>query len=150
MNINLLKQIAILSAILGAILGAITVIPFIGIISFIVCVFAAGSLVIWYLSKLELVGELETKQWSIYGAISGFISFLGFSLSFIPLSALIGIFYKQSYHLGLLIMLKMGFFVMLLMVIFVALISALLNGFGAMATSYILNLIKEQKESDEQ
>ncbi len=148
MNIKLLKQISILSLILGAVLGLITLIPYLGIFSFLICTFIAGSIVLWYLQKLEFVGQLDTKSWSIYGAISGFVSFIGFSISFVPLATILGIIFKTSYYLGISIMFKMGFFILLLMIVFVALISALLNGFGAMSTSYILELYKAQKENE--
>lgn len=39
MNLRLLKQISILSVILGAILGLVTLIPYIGVLSFLICVY---------------------------------------------------------------------------------------------------------------
>ncbi len=144
MNLILLKQISILSLILGAALGLITIIPYIGLISFLVCVFASGSLVLIYMKNLELVGELDTKMWAIYGSISGFIAFIGFSVSFVPLATIIGLIVKTSYYLGVSLMFRMGFFITILMVFFVALIAALMNGFGSMATSYAIRLYEEQ------
>jgi len=144
MNLILLKQISILSVILGAALGLITLIPYVGVLSFLVCVFAAGSLVLFYLQKLELIGELDTKAWSIYGAISGFVAFIGFAISFVPLATIIGMIVKTSYYLGISLMFRLGFFITILMIIFVAVIAALMNGFGAMTTSYVLSLYNSQ------
>lgn len=146
MNKLQIKQIAILSAVFGAFLGIGTLIPYIGILSFLICTFAMGSIILFYLQKIELIGELETKLWSIYGAISGFVGFLGFSITFVPLATIIGLFVKTSYYLGISIMFRIGFFITLLMVLFVALISALMNGFGAMTTSYALNFYNEVKK----
>lgn len=144
MNLLLLKQISVLSLILGAILGLITVIPYLGIISFLACVFLSGSGVLFYMQKLELIGELDTKSWAVYGSISGFISFIGFSIAFVPLATIIGLIAKTSYYLGISVMFKMGFFILLLMIVFVAIIAALMNGFGAMTTSYVMNLYNSQ------
>lgn len=144
MNIILLKQISILSAILGAALGLITLIPYIGVLSFLICVFASGSLVLIYMKKLELIGELDTKAWSIYGAISGFVAFIGFAVSFVPIATIIGMIVKTSYYLGISLMFRLGFFITILMIIFVAVIAALMNGFGAMTTSYAISLYNSQ------
>ncbi len=146
MNLRLLKQISILSVILGAILGLVTLIPYIGVLSFLICVFAAGSLVLIYLQKLELIGELDTRAWSIYGAISGFVAFIGFSISFVPLATIIGMIVKTSYYLGISLMFRMGFFITILMIFFVAIIAALMNGFGSMTTSYAISLYKSQQD----
>ena len=145
MNILFVKQISILSLIFGALLGLITLVPYIGIISFLVCVFASGSLIIYYMQQVEILGEFDTKAWTIYGAISGFCSFIGFCVSFIPLAALIGLFVKPSYFSSISIMFRDGFILTIIMSIFIATIVALMNGFGAMTTSYILELLKTAK-----
>lgn len=149
MNILLIKQISLLSVILGAILGVLTLIPYLGIFTFLICIFATGSLVILYMQKLELLGELDIKTWSIYGAISGFIGFVGFSLTFVPLATLIGLMVKTSYYLGVSLMFRLGFFITILMIIFVAILSALMNGFGSMATSYFIEAYKQIKNNEE-
>ena len=146
MNILLIKQISILSAVLGGLLGLITLIPYIGVLSFLICIFAAGSLILYYMQKIELIGELDTKAWSIYGALSGFVSFIGFSITFIPLATIIGMIFKTSYYLGISIMFRVGFFITILMILFVAILSALMNGFGAMTTSYVLNFCQQNNK----
>ena len=147
MNLLPIKQISILSAILGGILGILTLVPYVGILTFIVCTFAAGSIVLIYMQKLELIGELDTKSWSIYGAIGGFVSFLGFSATFVPLATIIGAIVKTSYYLGISLMFRLGFFVTILMILFVAVMSALMNGFGAMTTSYVQDFYKQSKNN---
>jgi len=146
MNIIFVKQISILSLVFGAVLGLITLIPYIGLLSFLICSFAAGSLIIYYMQKIELIGEFDTKAWTIYGAISGFVCFIGFCITFIPLATLIGLFAKTSYYVGVSIMLRNSFILTIIMALFVATINALLNGFGAMTTSYVLELIKNNKQ----
>ncbi len=150
MNILLLKQISILSLIVGAVLGVISLIPYIAILSFLLCVFAAGSAILIYMKHLELVGELDIKLWTIYGSISGFVTFLGFCITFVPLATLIGIIIKTSYYLGVSIIFKMSLPILILIVIFVGLIAALMNGFGAMTTSYLIELYKSQNTDNQQ
>lgn len=145
MNLRLLKQISILSAILGAILGILTLIPYVGVLSFLICVFASGSLVLFYMQKLELIGELDTKACSIYGAASGFMAFIGFSVTFVPLATIIGMIVKTSYYLGVSLMFRLGPLITILMILFVAVIAALMNGFGTMTTAYVISLYKSQQ-----
>lgn len=142
MNILFVKQISLLSLIFGAVLGLITLIPYIGLLSFLICTFAAGSLVIYYMQKIELLGEFDTKAWTIYGAISGFVCFIGFCISFVPLAALIGLFAKTSFYLGISIMFRLGFLLTVVLSFFMAALAGLMNGFGAMTTSYVLELLK--------
>lgn len=133
MELIILKRMVIISVILGAILGIVTIIPFINVLSFTAIMFLASPIVIMYMTKYNLMGILNLKQTLIYGAIIGFISFLGFSITFAPLATIIGIIYKSSFYLGVSMLFREGFFVMLLMVIFVALLGgALMNSFSAL------------------
>lgn len=133
MELVVLKRMVVISSILGAVLGAITVIPVVNVLSFLAIMFLASPSVIIYMTKYNLIGILNLKETLIYGAIIGFISFLGFSLTFVPLATIIGLIYKNSFYLGVSMLFREGFFVMLLMVIFVALLGgALMNSFSAL------------------
>ena len=145
--LSTIKELIFLSALFGAALGIATLIPYIGLITFLICTFAAGSTVIFYMQKLKLLNELDIKEWSINGAISGFVSFIGFSITFIPLAALIGALVKTSYYYGITIMFKNGFFLLLFLILFVAITSALTNGFGSMVTASALKFYKTQIEN---
>ena len=72
MNINfiLLKQIAILSAFFGAVLGALTLIPYLGVISFVFLICFISPLVIWILVKYNCLSLYSIKDSVITGAIS--------------------------------------------------------------------------------
>lgn len=133
MELVVLKRMVVISSILGAVLGVITVIPVVNVLSFLAIMFLASPSVIIYMTKYNLIGILNLKETLIYGAIIGFISFLGFSLTFVPLATIIGLIYKNSFYLGVSMLFREGFFVMLLMVIFVALLGgALMNSFSAL------------------
>lgn len=133
MELVVLKRMVIISSILGAIIGIITVVPIINVLSFFTILFLSAPIVIMYMTKYNMMGVLDLKQSLIYGAIIGFISFLGFSITFVPLATIIGLIYKSSFYLGVSMLFREGFFVMLLMVFFVALMGgALMNSFSAL------------------
>ena len=113
----LLKQMGMLSSVLGLVLGVIT-----------------------------MIGILDIRQGAMYGAIIGFISFVAFSVSFVPLATIIGFIYKGSYYLGVSLLFRTGFFVLIMMVFFVALLAALMNAFSGLVTIYVYNQLEQKPE----
>ncbi len=144
-----LKQLSVLSAILGLILGVITIIPFICNFSFFVIMILAAPVMFVYMKKLNMLGYLDPKQGAIYGAIVGFISFIGFSVSFVPLATIIGLLYKGSFYLGVSLLFRSGIFVTIMMVLFVAILSALMNAFSGLVTMYVYSQIEPKPEEAE-
>ncbi len=145
----LFKQMSILSGLLGLVLGVLTVIPFICNLSFFALFILAAPIIMVYMKKMQMMGILDIKQGAMYGAIIGFISFLGFSVSFIPLAAIIGLIYKGSFYLGVSLLLRSGFFVLITLVFFVALLSAMMNSVSGLVTMYIYNQIEPQPEESQ-
>lgn len=148
MDINklLIKQMATLSGVLGLILGVLTIIPFICNFSFFALIVLAAPIILVYMKKLDMIGILDIKQGAIYGGIIGFVSFLAFSVSFVPLATIIGFLYKGSYYLGVGILVRSGFFVMIMMVFFVAILAALMNAFSGLVTTYVYNQIEQKPD----
>lgn len=146
MNELLLKRIAFLSLILGVVMGVITVIPFISSLSFLALMVLASVIVIIYMKKKNFIGYIDPKEGSIFGAIIGFISFIGFCLSFLPLASIIGLIYKGSFYIGVSLIVRAGLFVIILMVLFVAMLSALINAFSGLVTAYIYTQIEPKPE----
>lgn len=144
----LFKQMGTLSAILGLVLGVLTIIPFICNISFFALFVLAAPIILIYMKKLEMIGILDIRQGAMYGAIIGFISFLGFSVAFVPLATIIGFIYKGSFYLGVSLLFRSGFFVLIMMVFFVAILSALMNAFSGLVTMYVYNQIEPKPEED--
>lgn len=143
----LLKQMSMLSSVLGLILGVLTVIPFICNFSFFALIVLAAPLVLIYMKKLDMIGLLDIRQGAMYGAVIGFISFIAFSVSFVPLATIIGFIYKGSYYLGVSLLFRSGFFVLIMMVFFVAILAALMNAFSGLVTVYLYNQF-EQKPAE--
>ncbi len=152
MNPILVKQTAILSAILGGIIGIITLIPFIRNFSFLLLILAISAVVIIYMKKNDLIGIIDIREGALLGAIIGFVSFIAFSIIFIPIAAIIGTIFKGYFMSWLVLLLKAsGFFVLIMLVIFLGLLSALMNAFSGLVTAYIYEILsgikKEQNES---
>ncbi len=145
----LFKQMSILSGLLGLVLGVLTIIPFICNFSFFALFVMAAPIIMIYMKKMQMMGILDIRQGAMYGAIIGFVSFLGFSISFVPLATIIGFIYKGSYYLGVSLLFRSGFFVLIMMIFFVALLSALMNSFSGLVTMYIYNQIEAKPEESQ-
>jgi hypothetical protein len=151
MNQIVVKQTAILSAILGGILGILTLIPFVQNFSFLLLILCISAVIIVYMKKNELIGIIDIREGAILGAIIGFVSFIAFSIIFIPLAAILGSIFK-TYYLGWLAMLlkASGFFVLIMLVIFVATLSSLMNSFAGLVTAYIYEILSGIKKEDKE
>ena len=142
----LLKQMGMLSSVLGLVLGVITIIPFICNFSFFALIVLSAPIILVYMKKLDMIGILDIRQGAMYGAIIVFISFVAFSVSFVPLATIIGFIYKGSYYLGVSLLFRTGFFVLIMMVFFVALLAALMNAFSGLVTIYVYNQLEQKPE----
>lgn len=151
MNPILLKQTSILSAILGGILGVLTLIPFVRNFSFMILILCISAVIIVYMKKNDLIGIIDVKEGAIFGAVIGFVSFVAFSIVFIPLVSIVGLIFKGYYTFGILYMLKVsGFFVLVMLVLFLACLSALMNAFAGLTTAYVYEILSGlKKESNE-
>lgn len=156
MNPVLLKQTSILSAILGGILGVATLIPFVRNFSFLLLILCVSAVVIIYMKKNDLIGIIDVREGAILGAIIGFISFIAFSIVYIPsvvlLSAFLSLFKIYYNTFGITIFIQSGFFVLVILVIFLGFLSALMNAFSGLVTAYIYEILsgikKEEKEAE--
>jgi len=151
MNILLLKQVALFSALIGGAIGVLTIIPFIGPLCFLTLILFLSAVVIVYLKKNDLIGIIDLREGAILGGIIGFSSFVAFSVVFTPISALIGLMFSK-YYIGHLITLFItnfgGFFVMVMLLFFLALISALMNAFSGLVTAYVYEALSGLKKAE--
>ena len=144
MNINfiLLKQIAILSAFFGAVLGALTLIPYLGVISFVFLICFISPLVIWILVKYNCLSLSSIKDSVITGAISGFIAYIGFSIIYVPISVILMKLFHISANIGVGYMLgNASFFLLLILSLFMGVLGATVNAFTGFLTFYVLDFI---------
>lgn len=148
MNIDyiLLRQISILSVFFGALLGVITLIPFIGTFSFIFLICFIAPIVIWILIKYECLSLTSIKDSIITGALSGFISYMGFSIIFIPASILLMQFFHIASNYGIGLMLNdANAFILIVLSVFMGVLSATVNAFTGFLTFYVIDFIKNYK-----
>lgn len=151
MNQLLIKQAAILSAILGGILGVLTLIPFVRNFSFMLLILCISAVIIVYMKKNDLIGIIDVREGAILGAIIGFISFLAFSVVFVPLVAIVGLIFKGYYTFGITYMLRIsGLFVLVMLVVFMGILSALMNAFAGLVTAYVYEVLSGVKKEDKQ
>lgn len=144
MNIDfiLLKRISILSAFFGAILGFVTLIPFIGTFSLVFLFCFIAPLVVWILIKYNCLSLSSIKDSVIVGAIAGFVSYLGFSIIYIPISVILMKFFHLSANYGIgLTLMNANFFILVVLSLFLSILSATVNAFTGFLTFYIIELI---------
>ena len=101
MNINvlLLKQIAILSAIAGAALAVVSIIPYINVFSFSILMLVLSGGILYYMKRNNMIGSFDLREGSIFGATVGFVSFIAFSIVFVPLDILLSLLSKGFHAL---------------------------------------------------
>ena len=150
MNLLLLKQLSILGLFAGAVFGLIATIPFLFWICILVSMFWISAFVLVYLKQHELIGIINVREGSIFGAVIGFVAFIAFSTIFIPVSSILGLLFK-SYSLDVLgfFMNDFGsFIVLVLLVVSTAGLAALFNGFTGLITAYVYELISGVKKEN--
>ena len=152
MNLLLIKQLSIISAIAGVILGLITVIPYISLFSFIILLTCISAFILVYLKQNDLIGILSIKEGCISGAIIGFVSFMAFAIVYAPISIVLSTLipnYPQKHFLYFIT--DFGtFIVTLFILLFIAGIGALFNGFTGLITAYAYQMITGIKKGNDE
>jgi len=149
MNQLLIKQTVILSAILGGIFGVLTLIPFVRNFTFMILILCISAVIIVYMKKRDLIGVIDLKEGSVLGGIIGFVSFITFSIAFIPLVTIVGAILPKYYTYGISYLFKVsGFFVLVMLVVFLAVLSALMNAFAGLVTAYVYEILSGIKKEE--
>ena len=138
----LLKIITIVCLLTGAIMGVLALIPFLSFGVLTLLMFIIAPFVIIYFKNLNLIKDIEIDQGIFCGGISGFIAFIGFSITFFPLAFIIDIIFKTQTFLWVSIVSK-SFLFLSGIIIFTAMLSALLNMFTGFLTAYVYQYFKK-------
>lgn len=149
MNINyvLLRQISVLSIFFGALLGAITLIPYVGTLSFIFLICFISPIVIWILVKYNCLSLSSIKDSVIVGALAGFVSYLGFSIIYVPISVVLMKFFHIAANYGVGLMLEnANFFILVVISLFLGVLSATVNAFTGFLTFYVIDLVNSMRK----
>jgi len=132
-----LGKIAFISTLLGAVCAVLAIIPV--VVKFVTFVLMTCICVpiIFYLRKLEKLEIFTIKESLCAGAVSGFVSFMVFTLIFIPLVNVISLFFPITYLGGLVLMLKLSnFWLILMFALFVSTVSVIFNAFSSLLYYY--------------
>lgn len=149
MNINyiLLRQICVLSLFFGAISGLVTLIPFIGTYSFIFLICLMAPLVLWILIKYNCLSLTSIKDSIINGAIVGLVSYIGFSIIFLPISVILVKAFHIASNMGIGLMLQnANFFILIVLSLFMSVLSATINAFTGFLTFYVIEFVNSFKK----
>ena len=149
MNINyiLLRQISVLSVFFGLLLGVVTLIPYAGAVSFIFLLCFVAPLVIWILIKYGCLSLSSIKDSVIVGALAGFISYLGFSIVYVPVSVVLMKFFHLAANYGVGFMLQnASFFILIVVSIFMGVLGATVNAFTGFLTFYVIDFLNSVRK----
>ena len=151
MNILLFQQITFFSSLLGCLLALVTLIPFIGQIGFFILMCFASVIVLFLMMKLELIEFYEIRESVIVGALIGMISYIAFSIIYIPIVIILMRFFGLYTNYGVsLILSTASFWILIVLTVFMAVLSATLNAFSAFLTYYVSEVLKSMKHDNQQ
>ena len=147
MDLILLRQISVLSILFGGILGILTLVPYLGTITFTFLICFIAPLVIWLLIENKCLILEDAKDGIIVGSISGFISFMAFSIFFVPISIILMKFFNiaSNYGVGLMVA-NANFFLLVVISVFLGIVGATVNAFTGFLTFYVVELINNSKK----
>lgn len=139
MNKSILKIIILLSIFLGIVSGLLTIIPFVGELVFWILITSASFVVILFMTKMKILDIATVKQSVVIGALIGFVSFLAFSLVYIPAVVILAKLINYVSNPGIVMFLShssVGLTVML--AVFMGVLSATLNAFSGFLIYYFI------------
>ena len=128
----MIKKIFFLSSIFGVGLAILALIPFVIKIAVFLLIFGASLFVVIYLQRKCNFVVSSLKDILTIGSLSGFISFIAFSIVFIPIVYLLSLFVPIAYMGGFVLMLKLSNLgLMVMFTLFLSTISVMFNAFSA-------------------
>ncbi len=134
-----IKNLSIISLIFGAISGFLALLPILGIIILLMLIFCSSFIIITFMKKFSLIPPPNEQTGMLWGGISGFLTFIGFSVIFLPCSFVLSLIFKFSYFTGVGMIMKSGFSVMIMLVLFLAVLCGMMNAFAGLASVYFFN-----------
>lgn len=146
MDLILLRQISVLSVLFGGIIGLVTLVPYLGTVTFTFLICFIAPVVIWLLITNKCLIMEKAQDSIIVGAVSGFISFMAFSVVYIPVSVILMRFFGLASNYGVGLMLaNANLFLLAVISIFMGVVGATVNAFTGFLTYYVIELINNSK-----
>lgn len=134
-----IKNLSIISLIFGAISGLLALIPIFGIIILLMLIFCSSFIIIIFMKRFALIPNPNEQTGMLWGGISGFLTFIGFSIIFLPCSFVLSLIFKFSYYTGVGMIIKSGLSATLMLVLFLAVLCGMMNAFAGLASIYFFN-----------
>lgn len=152
MNFEIIKKVSIISAILGGCLGVITLIPYINLFSFLFLTFLSAPAIIIYSKINNIMGIVDTREGALWGAGIGAVVFSAFFIVFVPISAIIGLIYRDGVYVVMKLFFSSGGGIMILIMsyIMVGMLIALFNAFTGTFTAYVYQQNANTTKEDNQ
>ncbi|MCQ2957394.1 MAG: hypothetical protein MJ180_00665 [Candidatus Gastranaerophilales bacterium] len=148
---NYIKPTVFLSILAGLVLGILLLIPALNILALFLF-WLVGGMVIYLLKKNNFIGQFTQREGIIVGCITGMISIIAASVSFIPLSLLIGAIFKTA-SVAFLFSTTfssniVSFSILVMIILFLGLINIIFNIASALAVIAIYNNLVEEKQEE--
>lgn len=140
----LFKIIVIISILTGAMFGVIALIPFLSFFVMIILMFFMAPFILIYFKHLNLISDTDMNKSMIYGAVSGFSAFIGYSVIFFPMAFVIDLIFKTQTFFWVKVVCQ-NFLFIILTVFFTAFLCAMLNAFSGFLTSYVFEYFNKSK-----
>lgn len=148
MNKSIVKIMMLLSIFLGIVSGLLTIVPYIGEIIFWLLITITAPVVVIFLTRVGLLEMVSVRQSTVIGALIGFVSFLAFSLVYIPIVVMLAKFFNYSPNLGVSMFLSNATFgLIILLSVFMGILSATINAFSGFVAYYLIEFNKSAETS---
>jgi hypothetical protein len=134
-----IKNLSIISLIFGAACGILALVPIFGILILLMLIFCSAFIIMVFMKHVKLLPKPTEQTGMLWGGISGFVTFIGFSVIFVPCSFILSLIFKQSYYTGIGLIMKSGFMTMITLIFFIGILCAMMNAFSGLASIYFFN-----------
>ena len=140
-----IKNLSVFSLIFGAASGIAALVPFLGVLMFLMIIFCSSFVIITLMKRSGYLVCPNEQMGLAYGGLSGFMTFIGFAITFLPMSLIFSFIFKESYFTGIAMILKSGFTLGFTLILFIAILCAMMNSFSGLASIYFFNSGKSEK-----
>ena len=141
-----IRPSAFLGAIIGLILGVLMTIPIVQLFAIFVF-FGVGAIVTLMLIKNHFINSFESKGGVIIGGVSGFVSVISASVSFLILALLFGSIFSGTYDMLRAFFMSFSALVVLIILIFCVAFMNMIFNMGA--ALLVLSLFYKNGEQTE-
>jgi len=143
MNISLIKLIVMLSVFVGLVSGFLAAVPYIGGWIFCILICFSSVIVLGFMMWLHLLKLESVQESAVIGGIIGFVSYIAFSIVYMPLVLILLKLFKYYVNYGVALALNnAALWVIIFVSLSLAVLSGVLNAFTGFLTYYVSEFCK--------